>query len=136
MDCEADMVDMIRSFLEKQEFRVATEVPMLSKKIDIVCIDPGKLHIIAIEVKMQEWRRGLQQAITYRICSDFVYLAIHRTFSHRVDKKLLQEMSVGLMVVDRNGVEIAAQASSHMIFDQELKKNIQLYCRGEHFASF
>lgn len=136
MKSEADMVNMIKAFFEKRGFKVTTEVPMLSKRIDIVCLRTETQEVIAIEAKLQDWKRGLQQASTYRIGSDFVYLAVHRNFSHRVDKNLLQKMSVGLIVVDQNGVVITFEASKHMITHQKIREDIVSYCRGECFAHF
>lgn len=130
MKSEADMVKMIRAFFEKQGFKVTTEVPMLSKRIDIVCFKKATQGVIAIEAKLQNWKRGLQQASTYRIGSDFVYLAIHRDFSHRVDKELLRKTSVGLIVVDQNGVEITFEASEHTITHQRIRENIISFCKG------
>ncbi len=136
MRSEADMVNMVKLFFEKQGFRVITEVPMLSKKIDIVCLDPSTQQIIAIEAKLQKWKRGFQQALTYRISSDLVYLAIHRNFSHRVDNELLQEMSVGLIVADQDGVEITFEASEHKIIHEKVRKEVVSYCGGEYSAFF
>ena len=131
MESEADMVDMIKTFFEKKGFEVVTEVPMLSKRIDVVCLEKETQDIIAIEAKVQNWKRGLQQASTYRIGSDFAYLAIQRDFSHRVDEKLLQKMSVGLIVVDQSGVEILFEAPEHLIAHQRIREDIISYCRGE-----
>lgn len=135
MKSEADMVNIIKAFFEKEGFKVVTEVPMLSKRIDVVCLEKEMQDIIAIEAKLQNWKRGLQQASTYRIGSDLVYLAIQRDFSHRVDKNLLRKMSVGLIVVDQNGIEILIEAPEHMIAHQRIKENIISYCRGECLAA-
>lgn len=135
MKSEADMVDAIKTFFEQEGFRVITEVPMLSKRIDVVCLEKETQQIIAIEAKLQNWKRGLQQASTYRIGSDSVYLAILRNFSHRVNKRLLRKMSVGLIVVDQRGVEILFEAPEHTIVHQRIREDIISYCRGECLAS-
>ena len=135
MKSEADMVGILKVFFEKEGFKVVTEVPMLSKRIDVVCLEKKTQDIIAIEAKLQNWKRGLQQASTYRIGSDFAYLAIQRDFSHRVDKNLLQKMSVGLIAVDQNGVEILFEAPEHMIVHQRIRETIISYCRGECLAT-
>jgi len=135
MKSEDEIIDNIKLFFEKKGFRVITEVPLLTKRIDIICLKNGINEIIAIEVKIQNWKRGLQQASVYRICSDFVYLAIHRDFSHRVDIKLLQRAGIGLIVVDEDGVEIIFKISNQLLTHQGIKNNIISYCGGDYFAS-
>jgi hypothetical protein len=134
MESEAEMVSLIKTFFEKKGFKVTTEVPMLSKRIDIVCLKAETQDVIAIEAKLKNWKRGIRQASTYRIGSDFTYLAIHRSVSHRVDERLLEETNIGLIVVDKNKIEILFEASKHMITHQKIREDIISYCRGEYLA--
>lgn len=83
------------SYYEQSENDVFVEVPMLSKRIDVVLRRDD--NIIAIEAKVKNWKRALQQAISYRLCADAVFIAIWKDFTHRVDRQLLGEYGVGLI---------------------------------------
>lgn len=134
MISESEMVGMIKTFFEERGFKVVTEVPMLSRRIDVVCINPQEDCVIAIEAKLQNWKKGIRQASTYRVGSDLVYLAIHREFSHRVNRKLLREARVGLIIVDQKEVEICDSAPNHQIIHDRIRGEIVSYCGGETFA--
>lgn len=73
------------------------EVPMLEKRIDLVV--PDGEEIIAIESKVENWRRAFKQAINYRLCADKVFIAVWHEFAHRVDEDLLTDSGIGLIVV-------------------------------------
>ena len=127
---------MVEKSFRKRGFIVTDEVPMLSKRIDILCMDPDTNEIIAVEAKLQKWIRALQQALTYRLCSDFVYIAIHHDFSHRVKRELLQKHGVGLIVVNHDDIEITLKALPSKVTHQGIKEDVMPYIRGEHSALF
>lgn len=130
MKTEDDLVATVKKSFMECGFIVNTEVPMLSKKIDIICMDPTTNEVIAIEAKMEKWRRALQQALTYRLCSNFVYIAIHHDFSHRVKKELLQKHGVGLITVNHNDIETLLDALPSTIMHQRMKEDVTPYTGG------
>lgn len=136
MKTEADMVTVIKKSFMECDFKVNTEVPMLSKRIDILCMDPNTNDVIAVEAKIQKWKRALQQALTYRLCSNFVYIAIHHDFSHRVKKELLQKHGVGLIVVNHDNIEIPLEASPSMIVHRRIKDEVIPNIGGEPSVLF
>ena len=136
MKSEAEMVDILKIFFENQDLIVTTEVPMLSKRIDMLCLNLKTNDIIAVEAKLQKWKRALQQALTYRVCSEHVYIAIHHDFSHRVDRELLQKKGVGLIVVNQNEVTIPIEPSESMITHHRIKEDVMSFMGGEHSVNF
>lgn len=136
MKTEADLVAVVRKSFRERGFVVNVEVPMLSKWIDIFCINPGTNDVIAVEAKIQKWRRALQQALTYRLCSDLVYIAIHHNYSHRVKKELLQKHGVGLIIVNHDYMEISQEASPSTIMHQRIKEDVISYIGGERSVLF
>ncbi len=135
MKTEDDMVAIVRESFRERGFIVNTEVPMLSKRIDVLCMNPDTNDVIAIEVKKQNWRRALQQALTYRLCSNLVYIAILYDFSHLVKKELLQKHGVGLIVVN-DDIEIPLEALPSKIMHQGIKKDLMLHIGGEPSVLF
>ena len=136
MKTENDLVEIVRTTFSRRGFLVNTEVPMLSKRIDILCMNPDTNDVIAIEAKLQKWKRAFQQALTYRLCSNLVYIAIHHEFSHRVNIELLQKHGVGLIVVNHDGIDIPLEASQSTIMHHGIKEDVMPYLGGEHSVVF
>ena len=96
---ESEMIPKIDNSLRELGFSTFKEVPLLSKRIDILGVnDTGK--IIAIEAKVEKWKRALSQALNYRLCAEEVYIAIWHEYIHRVDRALLEQHCIGLIEVN------------------------------------
>lgn len=54
-------------------------------------------ELIAIEAKMNDWKRGLIQANRYKVFANKVYLAVPSTIQHRIDRKVFRRHGVGLI---------------------------------------
>lgn len=104
INSENDLVDLLEVSLNNRSFVTAREIKMLSKYIDIIAYNPVDDEVIAIEAKLSKWQRAVQQAMTYRLCADRVYIAISNDFSHRVDNDLLKKCGLGLIVCDEKKV--------------------------------
>ena len=98
---EYELMPVIESALNK-DYQIEREVPMIDKFIDILAISkgPDEKELVAIEAKVKNWKRAVQQAITYRLCADKVYIAIWHEFRHRVDLHILDDFGIGLMEVN------------------------------------
>ena len=119
MISEKILVNSISSFFRDCDFKISEEVPLLSKRIDLICINSVENEVYAIEAKISNWTKGFQQALTYRLCADFVYLAIHDKYIHRVDKTLLKQYGIGLIRADIDDVEIICPADKSQITHQK-----------------
>ncbi|MDO9537924.1 MAG: hypothetical protein Q7J68_06360 [Thermoplasmata archaeon] len=124
MRSEADLVEIIKNSFIKNDFIVDTEVQMFSKKIDVVCIDPRTKDVYAIEAKVEKWRRALQQALTYRLCSNYSYLAIPEENSSKVDQKLLSKYGIGLIIVNQDNITILQDATNSNVLYPRMKEEI------------
>jgi len=60
---------------------------------------PPIKKIISIEAKLFDWKGGFHQALRYKAYSHKSYLAISKEFAHRVDRGLLKEHNIGLIIV-------------------------------------
>ena len=96
---ETEMISLIESTFKDKDYSTFREVPLLEKRIDIVGINPSG-HIIAIEAKVEKWKKALSQAMVYRLCADEVYIAIWHEYLHRVNRDLLSKFGIGLIEVN------------------------------------
>jgi hypothetical protein len=110
---ETQVAWRVKRYFTKAGYSVRGEVPFMSKRIDLVGVSPRTGQVIAVEAKVQDWRRGLQQALTYRLCSDEAFLAISTQYLQRVDRLVLAKYGIGLIAVDGVArVEMPARTSS------------------------
>lgn len=67
---------------------------------------PPIKQIISIEAKLSDWKSGFYQALRYKVYSHKSYLAISDEFAHRVNKNLLKQNNIGLIIVSSDAIEI------------------------------
>lgn len=121
---ETDITDAVEAKLMLHGLRTAREVQMLSKFIDLVAYNISSGNLIAIEAKLHNWRRALQQAMTYRLCADSVYVAMPAETINRVDFEIFGHHGIGLVVVDNDDVWVTLGARDQHIADENLKHEI------------
>jgi len=117
----------VARFLLQAGYEVRREVAFLSKRIDLAGVLPRKGTVIAIEAKVRDWSGGLRQAVLYRLCADEVFLALSARYVHNVDRNLLTEFGVGLLLVDGTArIEIRAHQSpvTHRKFADKVRQYV------------
>lgn len=100
MVAEADISRTVCSHYRSDGLCVKTEVPLLSKRIDIVAYDPDFERLILVETKVRDWMSAIRQASIYTLCTPDVYIAVSKRYSHRVDTDLVRKMGLGFLEVD------------------------------------
>ncbi len=68
---------------------------------------PPIKQMISIEAKLFNWKGGFYQALRYKAYSHKSYLAISEEFAHRVDRNLLKEHNIGLIIVSPEKIDIS-----------------------------
>lgn len=103
---EASMGDAVCAMdvFRDRGVRFMAEIPYGMKRIDLAGIS-SDLTVIAIELKVENWRQALWQASVYQLCADLAYVAIREEYTHRVDQSYLGELGIGLISVG----EVAAR---------------------------
>lgn len=85
------------TFLEKEGY-----INIVGNKIEIIKkIKPATKNIVAIEAKLSDWKAGLEQALSYKVYSDYVYVAIDKTYYKNVNIELFKQRNVGLILVEK-----------------------------------
>lgn len=97
---------------------MGTEVPVLSRIADLVGVrDDG---LVAVELKLRDWRRALQQAIAYQIAADRSWVAMPLTAACAAYRQRwrFEAEGIGLLAVDDRGAvraPIPAQPSPRLL---------------------
>jgi hypothetical protein len=103
LTAESEMLVPILGLYPKSGYIWLQEVPLGRKKIDLVCIPrhEPRVELVAIELKISDWRKALWQACVNLQVAHRSYIAIWHEFAHRPSrhKELIDSYGVGLMVV-------------------------------------
>jgi hypothetical protein len=100
---ESDLKAPILEFLRDRNFKLQqTEVSFYEYRMDVYGYSKQDDLTIAIELKLFKWKRALEQAIIYQLCSDLSYIAMPKSQIHRVDLTNLKTYGIGLISVETN----------------------------------
>lgn len=61
-----------------------------------------ELKLVAIEAKLHDWKHGIMQARRYKAFTDESYLAIFSKYEKNIDKDLLEQHDIGLILVNES----------------------------------
>lgn len=101
---EADLFEPVARFAKRRGYCLQTaELPFYEYRIDLYGFSRKKNTTVAIELKLNDWRRALEQTMLYQLCADLVYIAMPESSAKRVDKSELQSNGVGLIAVRDSG---------------------------------
>lgn len=100
MMLEVELFPAVEQHFKREGYNVEREVPMRNKVIDIVC--QSNKEIIAIEVKVRNWKKALKQAVIYQLCANKTYVALCHKFSNCIKTSFFIRYGVGFIEVDES----------------------------------
>lgn len=113
---ESMLLPAVRAYFKEQYRQHTTELPFYAHRIDLYGYSAATDCTVAVELKLRDWRRALEQALVYQLCSDYVFIAVPATTAARVDLQELRAHGIGLLSVSgRNCVEALAAVPSHVL---------------------
>ncbi len=117
-DLEAQLAPPVAAWLEAAGYRVRTEVPIVGRWADLVGARADEL--VAVELKLRDWREALRQATAYQVGADRAWVAMPLAAASRAYRERWRFVAegVGLLAVDDQGgvrVPIAAGASPRFL---------------------
>ncbi len=98
----------ISSVFQNEDFY--KEVPVFSRSVDLVHYDNKKNAITAIEFKMDNWRRAVQQALNVSMCFDYLAICIPEPKTKKCLSAIEEECS-------KHGIGIYLFNDSNLSFD-------------------
>jgi hypothetical protein len=101
---ESRLAKPVKKYLRRKGFTVQKqEVQFYDYSMDIYAFSEKNDLTVAVELKLNRWRRALEQAIIYQLCADAVFIALPSEGCRKVDRSLLLEHGVGLIGVSERG---------------------------------
>lgn len=97
---ETDFISPIRRLFPKKDYRMLTEVPFNGKHIDVLLLSNSTGKLVAIELKMRNWKRALRQAAVYQLCANSVYVALWGAYINENNREAILGYGIGLIAVE------------------------------------
>jgi hypothetical protein len=119
---ECELYPPIVDYLKNNGYDYYEEIKFLTRYIDLLAHKKKKL--VAIEVKVSNWQKALQQALACRLCAHESYIALSEKFIHRVQLDILKEYGIGLIAVKENSIEIIQKPKKSKIIHKSVKKEV------------
>jgi hypothetical protein len=130
---ETKIVERLIGYCYDNNLRYRTEVPFFLNKIDLVSINPKNGDVIAVEAKVSNWNRAVQQATSYSLCANKVYLALWHEYAHRVDVDVLNHYGIGLMSVNGN-VEVLHHAKKSKLANKSMLDQVKTLVLNSQYS--
>jgi hypothetical protein len=111
---ESMLLPAVQAYFKHDYAQCATEVQFYEHRIDLYGYSEKTACSVAVELKLKNWRRALEQALVYQLCSDYVFIAVPASTARRVDLEELRIHGIGLLAVTGHKCteELAAVSSS------------------------
>lgn len=81
------------------------EVQIDNRKIDWIFLDDKRSEIIAVELKIRDWKQVLKQSLSNTFCSHMSYAAIWHKYHKSINLDKFRHHGIGVLVVKKDSVE-------------------------------
>lgn len=98
---EIELLGPVFNHFKKQGYEVSQEVRIGFCRADVVALKND--IVIAIELKLRDWRNAIVQVKNYQLGADYVYIAFPMMKSYSVLRKAeitLKREGIGLLIVN------------------------------------
>lgn len=96
---ESLMLPAVCAHLAPQYKHYTLELPFYEHRIDLYAYSAELNRTVAVELKLRRWRRALEQALLYQLCSDYTFIAVPESTARRIDLEELRRHGIGLLSV-------------------------------------
>lgn len=140
---EHELIEPVTKYFQHQSFSVYREIRIGFCRADIVAYN--NMTLVAVELKLNDWKKALIQAKNYQLGAEYVYIAFPLKKSYLVLRKAKDELlreGIGLLIVheDLKVREVIAAKKSQKTFGvlcaSEIKKQERKRYRHAMFRSF
>jgi hypothetical protein len=98
---EVELVKPVSDYFKKIGYIVRREIRIGFCRVDLLAIRGGK--VVAIELKLNDWKTSLKQAKNYQLGADYVYVVFPLMRVYAVLRKsriYFEKEGIGLLVVN------------------------------------
>lgn len=124
---ELELTKPVSDYFRKKGYAIKNEVNIGYCRADLVAFKEGE--VVAIELKLSDWKKGLIQAKNYQLGADYVYLAVPLFKSYSFLRKAeyyMKKEGIGFLIVKEKNCEVRkiinAKPSKRKIANVKLRK--------------
>jgi len=122
---ESQLREPVERLFSGAEYEVKYEVPFGLKRIDLFFRKrEGTCDIVAVELKLRNWRGAVWQAVHNRQVAHQSYIALPAPSIKAVDMEILRCLGLGLISVDLNSATIFMQAKHSQVFNPKVASTV------------
>lgn len=113
---EEELREPVRVYFKTKNYSVFDEAKLFSRGIDVIARQRN--NVVAVELKVQKWRRAIQQAYMDLRVSNCAFVALPEMKWERIDRKIFHEAyiyGIGLLSVNGNVKQIMRPVPSNII---------------------
>ena len=128
---ELELIKPVSDYFKKQGYIVKNEIKIGYCRADLVAFKNDE--VVAVELKLSDWKKAIVQAKNYQLAADYVYLAVPLLRAYNILKKaehILKKEGIGLLIVKEKNCEISKIIESKVsktkmcnITIEEVRKN-------------
>ncbi len=100
---EEELRDPVKELFRNKNYDIYDEIRLFSRNIDLIA--KRKSNLIAVELKLVDWKKAIHQAsLDFRV-ANFSYIALPESIISRVNRKMYHDLlntGIGLISVDGN----------------------------------
>jgi len=103
---EVDLIIPISQYFQDKGYSIDLEIPVYRNRADMMAYTETEL--VAVELKLRNWKRALRQASYYQLGADYSYIAMpfNEAFEVHKKRKILKRERVGLLAVIMDSYEV------------------------------
>lgn len=131
---ESELYQPVMRYFKNRSFTSQrVEAEFFDRRIDLYAFSKKLNKSVAVELKLSNWKKALNQALIYQLCSDYVYLAMPSKSMNSVEINRIKSYGVGIIAVYNSGFckrILPAKRSKHVKKDY-LSDIVRLEWRAE-----
>ena len=83
-----------------RDYSPFSEVPIGKRRIDWIFVNKNNSEIVAVELKVKNWKNAFRQALSNTFCSHKSYIAIWHEYYKNINLRLLEKYGIGVLEVN------------------------------------
>ena len=105
---ELELIKPVSDYLIKKGYNVRHEIKIGFHRADLVGFKDSE--VVAVELKLSDWKKAIIQANNYMLGADYVYLAVPLFKSYNILRKaeyFLKKEGIGLLIINEKTSKVS-----------------------------
>ena len=105
---ELELFKPVCDYFKKKGYKVRREIKIGFHRADLVAFKNDE--VLAVELKLRDWKKAIIQTKNYQLGSDYVYIAVPLLKSYNILRKaehIFKKEGIGLLVVNEKNSNVS-----------------------------